>query len=230
LHVRKRLYNWQGQRFVHLWLEAEPGGSVEQQSQRLFARAAGELKLHGLSLDQNVVRSRVYGRTREARDVVSAVRGKTFVGQARAATSSFISPAHFSGAADVALELHAMAAPAGGPPRTVTEHTPAQPFIRHLVWGPLVFLAGMTCETHPRLKEQYEDILPRAGALLKETGCGWNKVVRIAFCLHKDEDPEMLLKGVAATVPVSLENAEIEFVEGYSRPNKLVEIEITARR
>jgi enamine deaminase RidA (YjgF/YER057c/UK114 family) len=228
--LRKRLFNWQGQRFVHLWLEAEPGGSAEQQSQRLFARAGAELAPHGLALDRNVVRSRVYGRTREARDVISAVRGKSFVGQARAATSSFISPAHFSSAADVALELYAMAAPDGGAPRAVTEHTPPQPFIRHLVWGPLVFLAGMTCETHPLLKEQYEDILPRAAALLRETGCDWSRVVRIAFCLHKDEDPQALLGGVAATVPVPLENAEIEFVEGYSRPNKRVEIEITARR
>lgn len=228
--MRKRLLNWQGQRFVHLWLEAQPGGPAEQQSERLFERAAAELKSLGLALDRNVVRSRVYGRTREARDVISAVRGKTFVGQARAATSSFISPAHFDTAADVALELYAMAAPAGGTPRTVTEHSPPQPFIRHLAWGPLVFLAGMTCETEPRLKEQYEDILPRAGGLLKETGCDWNSVVRIAFCLHKDEDPDALLAGVAATVPVPLDNAEIEFVEGYSRPNKLIEIEITARR
>jgi enamine deaminase RidA (YjgF/YER057c/UK114 family) len=229
-HMRKRLFNWQGQRFLHLWLEGEPGDPIEAQSQRLFAHAGDALKAHGLGLDRNVVRSRVYGRTREARDIVSAVRGKTFSGQARAATSSFISPAHFSSKADVALELYAMAAPNGGAPRAVTEHTPPQSFIRHLVWGPLVFLAGMTCETEPTLKGQYEDILPRAAELLKETGCGWADVVRIAFCLHKDEDPQALLEGVAATVPVSLENAEIEFVEGYSRPNKLVEIEITARR
>jgi enamine deaminase RidA (YjgF/YER057c/UK114 family) len=228
--MRKRLFNWQGQRFVYLWLEAEPGGSIEAQSQRLFARAGDALKAHGLALDRNVVRSRVYGRTREARDTVSAVRGKTFTGQGRAATSSFISPAHFSSEADVALELYAMVAPADGAPRTVTEHAPPQPFIRHLVWGPLVFLAGMTCETKPTLKAQYQDILPRAAELLKETGCGWADVARIAFCLHKDEDPQALLEGVAATVPVSLENAEIEFVEGYSRPNKLVEIEVTARR
>jgi hypothetical protein len=88
----------------------------------------------------------------------------------------------------------------------------------------------MTCETQPTLKELYHDILPRAAELLKETGCGWSDVVRIAFCLHKDEDPQTLLDGVAAAVPVPLENAEIEFVEGYSRPNKRVEIEITARR
>jgi hypothetical protein len=29
---------------------------------------------------------------------------------------------------------------------------------------------------------------------------------------------------------VPLDNAEIELVEGYSRPGKLVEIEVTARR
>jgi enamine deaminase RidA (YjgF/YER057c/UK114 family) len=228
--LRKRLFNWQGQRFVHLWFEAELGGSAEEQSQRLFGRADAELQQHSLALAHNVVRTRVYGRTRAARDTISAVRGKIFDGQARAATSSFISPAHFSSAADVALELHAMATPSGGAPRTVTEHAPAQPFIRHLLWGPLVFLAGMTCDTKPTLNAQCADILPRAAALLRETGCGWRDVVHIAFSLHKDEDPQALLDAVAAAAPVPLENAEIEFVEGYSRPNKLVEIEITARR
>jgi enamine deaminase RidA (YjgF/YER057c/UK114 family) len=211
-------------------IEGEPGQTVEQQSRGLFERADAELKTLGLALDKNVVRNRVFGRTREARDVVSAVRGKTFIGQSRAATSSFITTTHFDSAADVALDLYAMVAPAGGAARQVTEHTPVQPFIKHLVWGPMVFLAGMTCEDYPTLKQQYEDILPRAGMLLKETGCDWKDVVKIAFCLHKDQDPESLLAGVGPLVPVDLGNVEIEFVEGYSRPNKLVEIEITARR
>jgi enamine deaminase RidA (YjgF/YER057c/UK114 family) len=228
--MRKRIYNWQGQRFIYLAFEAEPGYPLEHQSRGLFERAEAELQAHGLELDKNVVRNRVFGRTREARDVVSAVRGKTFKGQARAATSSFITTTHFDSSADVALDLYAMVAPEGGAPRQVTEHTPAQPFIKHLIWGPIVFLAGMTCEEYPTLKQQYEDILPRAGAILNETGCDWKNVVRMAFCLHKDEDPQALLTGVAKTVPVELGNAEIEFVEGYSRPNKLVEIEITARR
>jgi enamine deaminase RidA (YjgF/YER057c/UK114 family) len=228
--MRKRIFNWQGQRFVYLGLEAQSGLSLERQSQQLFERADAELKTLGLSLDKHVVRNRVFGRTREARDVVSAVRGKTFIGQSRAATSSFITGLHFDSAADVALDLYAMAAPAGGAARQVTEHTPPQPFIKHLVWAPMVFLAGMTCEDRPTLTQQYEDILPRAGMLLKETGCNWKDVVKIAFCLHKDEDPQALVAGVGALAPVDLGNAEIEFVEGYSRPNKLVEIEITARR
>jgi enamine deaminase RidA (YjgF/YER057c/UK114 family) len=229
--MRKRIYHWQGQRFVYLWLEGEASRSAEQQSQGLFERVGTELAALGLALDKNVVRTRVYGRTREARDIVSAARGRAFTGQSRAATSSFISPAHFDTAADVALDLYAMAAPSAGVPRKVTEMEPLQPFIRHLVWGPLVFHAGMTNEHVPTLKEQCAEILPRAGARLKENGCDWKNLVRISFFVHKSQTPDMLVDAVnAAGVSLSLDDAEIEFVEGYSRPGKLVEIEVTARR
>ena len=227
--MRQKAFNFAGQRFVTLAIEAEPGGTLEHQSQALFHRAAAALEPHGLALDRNVVRSRVFGRTREARDVVSGVRGKLFEGSARAATSSYISPVYFSSAADVGLDLLAMAAPSSGE-RKVSEHAPVQPFIRHLTWGPMVFLAGMTCETLPTLREQYTDVLTRAGALLVETGCGWRNVVHVAFFLHRSEDPKALLDGVAATGTVPLDNCEVEQVDGYSRPGKLIEIEITAKR
>src|SRR5438128_56196 len=146
--MRKCIFNWQGQRFVYLWLEGEPGQPLERQSEGLFRHAAAELDALGRSMSTNVVRTRVFGRTREARDAISAVRGKALTENARAAGSSYISPPHLRPGADVALDLYAMAAPAGGV-RRVTEHQPVQNFIRHLVWGPMVFLAGMTCEHYP---------------------------------------------------------------------------------
>src|SRR3954470_16030244 len=228
--MRKRIYNWQGQQFAYIWLEGEPGQSLEKQSQGLFDRAGPELSSLGLALDKNVVRTRVYGRTRDARNIVSAARGRAFSGQARAATSSFISPDHLDWYSDVALELWAMTAPTEGVPRKVTEMEPVAAFIRHLVWGPLVFHAGMTNDQLPTLKEQCAEILPRAGARLKENGCDWSNVVRASFFVHQDETVAALFEAVAAAAPVPLDNAEIEFVAGYSRPNKLVEIEITARR
>ena len=228
--MRKRVFNWQGQGFVYLGLEGKAGEALELQSQALFARAGQELRSLGLSLDRHVVRTRVFGRTREARNAVSEMRAKTFNGPARAATSSFIAPAHFESGADVALDLFAMSPPGGGAVRKVVEHEPQQTFIRYLTWGPMVFLAGMTCEEHPTLKQQYEDILPRARKLLQEAGCDWRNVVGISFFLQKDHDPDALLTGVAKTAPVALDNAEVEFVEGFSRPGKLVEIEITAKR
>jgi enamine deaminase RidA (YjgF/YER057c/UK114 family) len=227
--MRVREFNWLGERFVYLNLEAEPGGSLDRQSQGLFERAGAELAARGLSMTQNVVRTRVFGRTREARDVVSNVRGATFTGQARAATSSYISPAHLT-VADVALDLYAMVAPTRGAPRKVTEMEPVQPFIRHLVWGPFVFHAGMTNEHVPTLEEQCAEILPRAGERLKEYGCVWNNVVRVSFFLHRSQTSQALFEAARAAAPVPLDNAEVELVDGYSRPGKLVEIEVTAKR
>jgi hypothetical protein len=54
--------------------------------------------------------------------------------------------------------------------------------------------------------------------------------VRVSFFLDHNQEPDELLSGVAAVAPVPLEHAEIEMVEGFSRPGKLVEIEVTARR
>ncbi len=228
--MRKRIFHWQGQRFVYLSLEAEPGASPMRQAEGVFARAGAELAALGLSLVQNTVRTRIFGRTREARSAGSEVRAVALTGTARAAGSSYVSPGHFASAADVALDLFAMAAPVGGGPRQVTEHAPVQNFIRHLIWGRMVFLAGMTCEEPPTLEAQSRDILLRAGALLRETGCDWRDVVRVSAFLHRQHDAETLLAALTAAAPVPLDNAEVEFVDGFSRPGKLIEIEITARR
>jgi enamine deaminase RidA (YjgF/YER057c/UK114 family) len=233
--MRRRLFNWQGQRFLYLGLEGEPGRPLPQQSSELFARAGAELAAFGFSLERNTVRTRVFGRSSAARGAGSAARTQALVGPARAAGSSYVCAPHFSSAADVGLDLFAMAAPTGAAPtgaaaRQVSEHEPMRSFIRHLVWGPMVFLAGMTCETQPTLQTQCADILPRAHALLRETGCDWGNVVRVSFFLHRDQDPEALLAGVTALAPVPLAHAEIELVAGFSRPGKLIEIEITARR
>jgi enamine deaminase RidA (YjgF/YER057c/UK114 family) len=228
--MRKRLFDWQGQRFVYLGFEGEPGRPLPRQARDLFVHADAELAALGLALARNTVRTRIFGRSAEARTEGSNARGEALTGPARAAGSSYISVPHFESAAEVGLDLFAMAAPARNATRQVTEHQPAQSFIRHLAWGPMVFLAGMTCELYPTLKQQYEDILPRAGALLRETGCDWENVVRVSFFLHRDEDAAALLGGVTAVAPVPLQHAEIEFVEGYSRPGKRLEVEITARR
>jgi hypothetical protein len=228
--MRKRIFNWLGQRFVYLWLEGEPGQPLELQAQALFKRAAAELLGVDMSIRQNVVRTRLFGRTRAARDAISTVRSQVLLGPAKAAGSSYISPPHFRSAADVAIDLFAMAQPQDGSSRAVTEHEPVQNFIRYLIWGPMVFLAGMTDEHHATLQEQVADILPRAHALLREAECDWSNVVRVSCFLHRGHEPAALLSAIATAAPIPLENLEIEFVDGYSRPGKLVEIEITAKQ
>lgn len=227
--MRKRIFNWQAQRFIYLNIESERGQSLEAQSRTLFERAASQLASHNLSLDRHTVRTRIFGRTAEARTAGSEARALALRGAGRASGSSYISPSHFSSDADVGLDLYAMAPPSGGAIRKVTEHDPPQSFIRHLVWGDMIFLAGLTCE-QGTFQEQLEDILARGGGLLAECDCRWSDVVRMSVFLHKSVDYEMLLAGIGATVSPAVEVAEIEAVEGFSRPGKLLEIEITARK
>jgi len=103
--MRRRLFNWQGQRFLYLGLEGEPGVALPQQSSGLFARADAELAAFGFSLERNTVRTRVFGRSSAARAAGSAARTQALVGQARAAGSSYVSVPHFFSSADVGLDL-----------------------------------------------------------------------------------------------------------------------------
>ena len=73
---------------------------------------------------RNTVRTRVFGRSAAARTAGSEARAQALVGRSRAAGASYICAAHFASAADVGLDLFAMAAPAGDPPRHVSEHAP----------------------------------------------------------------------------------------------------------
>ena len=229
--MRQKTFNFAGQRFASLAIEAEGGGSLERQSQALFEQASAErVAAQGLALDQNVVRSRVFGRGREARDVVSGVRGRRFEGTGRAATSSYISPGYFSSAADVGIDLFAMAAPPIGT-RKVSEHTPVQPFIRHLTWGPM----GV-----PR-RHDLRDAADAARAIYRRARGGRRScsprpaATGTASCTSpfpctgaKTRRRCSMASPRLASVP--LDNCEVEQVDGYSRPGKLIEIEITAKR
>lgn len=226
--MRNRLLYGSGETFVHLMLEGEPGQPPERQAQGLFDRAEGELAAAGLSLE-HTVRSRIFARTSDARTAGSNVRVERLAGQARAASSSLVLPSYFDSNADVGLELFAMNPPAGGGRREVREHEPKASYIRWLTWGPMAFLSGMTSE-RPGLDVQVNEILTHAAELLHEVECDWTNVCAVSFLLHKDHTAADLLACVRATAPVPLGCAEIEHVEGYSRPGKLIEIEITARR
>ena len=222
--------NWQGQRFAILNLEGDAQLPLKEQAQDVFGRAHAELQALGLSLRENTVRTRMLGRSAQARTAGSDARTAALTGNARAAGSSYISPAHFGSAADVGIDLFAMAAPDATSARQVTEHQPVQSFIRHLVWGPMLLLAGMTCETQPTLEAQLATYLPRAGAAAARDGC------RLEEC------------GAGVAVPApgpgsgcaawrdrrsragAAEHAEIEQVDGFSRPVKLIEVEVTAKK
>ncbi|MGH7926693.1 MAG: hypothetical protein ACREQV_02740 [Candidatus Binatia bacterium] len=224
--MRKKIFSWLGKEFVELSGEAKGAASGELEARELFQRFDQELRLHGLSLD-NTVRSRLWGRDRESRDAGSNTRVKILSGKARSASSSYIAPGHFDSAARVAVDLLAMRPASPSSAKHVVEYEPAIVPIRFLVYERFVVLSGVT-DVLPTLEEQLTNILPRITGSLVDGGSSWEKVERVSFYLHRSETIERLKEGFTRHVKAVIPQMEYVFVDGYSAPGKLCEVEVTA--
>ena len=140
---------WLGREFLSISGEGPEIGDPEAEADALFASFDEVLAAHGLSLD-NTIRSRIWGADSDARTACSTARARTLSGRARAATSSYVAPAHFNSATRVAMDLVALL-PLPGEEKTVTEQDPPKGVIKWLAVGELLVLPGMSCNEVVRL-------------------------------------------------------------------------------
>ena len=224
--MRKRIFSWLDRDFVELSAEAKPAASAAIEAQELFHRFNQELKPLGLSLD-NTVRSRLWGRDRESRDLGSDERVKILSGKARSSSSSYIAPAHFDSDAKVAVDLLAIKPSRQDRQKRIVEYDPPIVPIRFLVYDSVVVLSGVTTVL-PTLEEQLDNILPRITGSLKDGGSSWDRVARVSFYLHRSQTIEKLNELFEKRVKAPVAQREYCFVDGYSSAGKLCEVEVTA--
>ena len=225
--MRKKLFTWLGKEFVELSGEAKPASDATVEAQEIFRRFDQELRGHGLSLD-NTVRSRLWGRDRESRDLGSNERVKILSGKARSASSSYILPGHFDSPAKVAVDLIAMRPSEPRAVKHIVEYDPPIVPIRFLVYDSVVVLSGVTTIL-PTLEEQLDNILPRIHGSLRDGGSSWDKVARVSFYLHRSQTIENLKQLFVRHVKQQIPHMEYCFVDGYSSEGKFCEVEVTAQ-
>jgi enamine deaminase RidA (YjgF/YER057c/UK114 family) len=224
--VRKKIFTWLGREFFALSAEANPADTAAAEAQNLFQRFDQELRAHGLSLD-NTVRSRLWGRDRQSRDLGSSERVSILSGKARSASSSYIAPSHFDSDAKVAVDLLAMRPTSQAAAKHIVEYDPPIVPIRFLVYDTVVVLSGVTTVL-PTLAEQMSNILPRIAGSLSEAGSSWDRVARVSFYLHRSQKIETLNELFRRRTKANIPRLEYEFVDGYSSEGKLCEVEVTA--
>jgi enamine deaminase RidA (YjgF/YER057c/UK114 family) len=216
-----------GAELAFLSAEGAPAGPADRAAGELLARFDAELRELGLSLD-NTIRTRLWGRDREARDLGSRERVNVLSGKRRSASSSFIAPKHFDSDATVAIDLVALKPASASEEKTLREYDPPIVPLRYLTYGGLAVLSGVTWE-HGTLEDQLDNILPRIAESLAAAGSSWSKVTLMSAYLHRSQTAEALRAGVAKRLGAQLPgNLQIDFVDGYSAPGKLVELEVSA--
>ena len=224
--MRKKIFPWLGREFVSLSCEGKSGGTATEETQDIFHRFEVELKGMGLSLE-NTVRTRLWGRDRESRDLGSGQRVKILSGRARSASSSYIAPDHFDSGARVSLDLIAMRPTGPQADKVVKEYEPPIVPLRYLVYDSIVILSGVTSEL-PDLGDQMANILPRIQGSLTDAGTSWDHAVKVSFYLHQSQKLESLKELFEASVKAEIPQLEYAFVDGYSSQGKLIEVEVTA--
>jgi len=224
--MRKRIFSWMDREFIEISGEAKPAANATIEAQELFNRFNDELKSHGLSLD-NTVRSRLWGRDRESRDLGSTERVRILSGKARSASSSYIAPGHFDSAARVSVDLLALRPTEPSMAKRIVEYDPPIVPIRFLVYDSVVVLSGVTTVL-PTLEEQLNNIIPRITGSLADGGSSWDKVARVSFYLHRSQTVENLKALFARHVTAQIPQMEYCFVDGYSSEGKFCEVEVTA--
>jgi enamine deaminase RidA (YjgF/YER057c/UK114 family) len=224
--MQKKIFTWMGREFIELSGEGRPAETATAEAQELFSRFDQELRAHGLSLD-NTVRSRLWGRDRQSRDLGSDQRVKILANKARSASSSYIAPGHFDSAAKVAVDLIAMRPAQPGSAKRIVEYDPPIVPIRFLNYENVVVLSGVTTVL-PTLEAQLDNILPRIQGSLTDGGSSWDKVARVSFYLHRSQTIENLKALFRRQVKSEIPQMEYCFVDGYSSEGKFCEVEVTA--
>ena len=226
--MKMRIFQWLGKDFISLSCEGKQRGTAADEAREIFHRLDEELRGQGLSLDQTV-RTRLWARDRESRNLASNERFKMLSGKARSVSSSFIAPDHFESDARVAMDLLAMRPVQPSSEKALVEYDPPITPLRYLTYESMVFLSGVTVVL-PELSRQLEDILPRIAGSLADAGATWNQVVKVSSFLHRSQSLEIYKELFAKEVKVDFPLSEYSFVDGYSSEGKLVEVEVTAQQ
>lgn len=223
--MQMKLFDWLGREFVALSCEGDPGLAGDEGLEEILNRIGDKIGRVGYSVD-DTVRTRLWGKDREARDLGSQARARLMQGKARSASASFIAPEHFDSEGRVALDFLAMRSDSE---KKLKEYDPPITPLRYLELDSMVFLSGVT-STLPTLPEQVREIFGRIGESLTDAKVSWQNVVLVSFFLHRAEKLEVLKESFRNAVKVDPRRAEYSFVDGYSAKGKLVEIEVTALR
>lgn len=197
------------------------GRGDEASIRSIYAAALAEVEDCGLASPQ-IARSRIWARDADLRRRASDARLAALAGDRRGASASFIAPERLPDGVDVVVDIVAIGAAA---PKRIVEYEPRIAPPRFVAFGDLVFLSGNT-DISPAFDAQLAAICSAIAESLAIAGARWRDIADVEVFHHRSLGGPARA-AVEARFPVA---AAFTTVEGYSAAEKLIEIEVTARR
>ncbi len=225
MSVSRSWHSAGGRDLLEVSVAAAGQGDAQQQSRAAIERALAEIAAAGLR-SEHIVRSRIWARDAAARTAASDVRRALLAGDKRGGSASFFDAERFAADGDVIIDIIALRAPAAARKSIVEYEPPIAPPLFAALDG-MVFLSGNT-DVSPAFADQIQRIGDKIDRTLAKTGATWPQVVTLSAFLAKSVDPAVARAAISARFPGLACPIGIRTVDGFSAPEKLIEIETTA--
>jgi enamine deaminase RidA (YjgF/YER057c/UK114 family) len=202
------------------------GGSIADEARRAMDSAFALIEQSGFPTS-SIVRSRIFARDANARRIASDLRVEMLKGALRAASSSYIDPARLPEAANVAVDLIAARTPAGVQKVTREYEPPIAPPM-FVALGDMVYVSGCT-DTSDGFDAQIANVRCYIARNLDAAGAKWTDVTGVSAHVSRKIDLADAWRKLNGLFPHLAGTMSLSPVDGYSAPEKLIEIEATAR-
>jgi enamine deaminase RidA (YjgF/YER057c/UK114 family) len=218
--------NLDGREHLLVSVAGDGTGSIAQEARRAMDTALALISEAGFARE-HVVRSRLFARDATARRIASDLRVEMLKGELRAASSSYIDPARLPAGANVAVDLVALRAP-GGAHKTTREYEPAIAPPMFVAVDGFVYVSGCT-DISDGFAAQLKNVRANIARNLEAAGLGWSHVIAVNAHVSRTIEPDLAWRDLISLFPGMQGPISLSPVEGYSAPEKLIEIEATAR-
>lgn len=215
-----------GREHLTLNVTSDGGASVADEAQHAMKLAFELVESAGFSTS-DLVRSRIFARDANSRRIASDLRVEMLKGALRAASSSYIDPSRLPAQGNVALDFIAIRTPAGAQ-KIVREYEPAIAPPMFVSVGDMVYVSGCT-DTSEGFATQAENIRANIARNLKAAGASWSNVIGVSAHVSRTIAGKEAWARLNSLFPDITGQISMSFVDGYSAPEKLIEIETTAK-
>jgi enamine deaminase RidA (YjgF/YER057c/UK114 family) len=174
-----------------------------------------------------LVRSRLFARDADSRRIASDLRVEMLNGDLRAASSSYIDPARLPDQSNMAIDLVAVRAHSGAR-KIVREYAPPIAPPMFVAIADMIYVSGCT-DISDGFAAQLANIRSNIARNLEAAGASWSDVVGVSAHASRKINADDAWSRLREIFPELNGQLSLSWVDGYSAPEKLIEIETTAK-
>lgn len=222
IHTTRRILA--GREFLHVSVAGQPAQSPRQESRKAIEDALAAISDAGFST-QALIRSRLFARDAQLRRIASDVRLETLVGPLRSASSSYVDARRLPPQSSMSIDLVAMRANADAQ-KLVREYEPQIAPPMFVTLDGMAYLSGVT-DMSDDFDAQLVCIRDTIKQSVQLAGGDVGAIVNIDAHISRAVNVDHAWRAIGSLFPAYNASISLTQVDGYSAPQKLVELETT---